>query len=223
MPVQLICQHHTSTEISLEIKKKDIVRCNLVIFSQSLVQKLPTVLEKLNYHKELIEDCKAGKQNAQFKLYRMYSKAMYNTCCRMLGNEMDAEDVLQLAFVKVFKNIGQYQYKATPGAWIKRIVVNGCLDFLKKRKIHFEEINDRLEVAEVKETEVNYDVSMVKQAVSNLAPGYKTVFNLYAFEGYDHKEIAEILNTTEANSKSQYSRAKQHIKRIITEKQNSIH
>jgi len=138
----------------------------------------------------------------------------------MLGNEMDAEDVLQMAFVKVFKNIRQYEYKATPGAWIKRIVVNSCLDFLKKRKIHFEEINDRIEVTEPQQKEVNYDVSLIKKAVSELAPGYKAVFNLYAFEGYDHKEIADILNTTEANSKSQYSRAKQHIKRIIIEKQN---
>ena len=139
----------------------------------------------------------------------------------MLGNEMDAEDVLQLAFVKVFKNMGQYEFKSTPGAWIKRIVVNGCLDFLKKRKIHFEEINDRLDIVEPRTIEINYDVSMVKQAVSELAPGYKAVFNLYAFEGYDHKEIAEILSTTEANSKSQYSRAKQHIKRIISESKNS--
>lgn len=139
----------------------------------------------------------------------------------MLGNEMDAEDVLQLSFVKIFKNIHQYQYKSTPGAWIKRIVVNGCLDFLKKRKIHFEEINDRLEVPEEMVLEPNYDVSMIKDAVAQLADGYKSVFNLYAFEGYDHKEIAEILNTSEANSKSQYSRAKQHIKRIISEKVKS--
>ena len=198
------------------------VRCNLTNFRQSLIQKLPTILEKLNYHKELIEECKSGNRSAQFKLYRMYSKAMFNTCCRMLGNEMDAEDALQLAFVKVFKNIHQYEFKSTPGAWIKRIVVNGCLDFIKKRKIHFEEINDRLEVTEEEVIEPNYDVSMIKDAVDALADGYRTVFNLYAFEGYDHKEIAIILNTSEANSKSQYSRAKQHIKRIIAEQSNSI-
>lgn len=139
----------------------------------------------------------------------------------MVGNEMDAEDVLQLAFVKVFKNIGQFEYKSTPGAWIKRIVVNGCLDFIKKRRIHFEEINDRLDVPQEEIKEPSYDVSMIKNAVSELADGYRTVFNLYAFEGYDHKEIAHILNTSEANSKSQYSRAKQHIKRIINEQSMS--
>jgi len=134
-----------------------------------------------------------------------------------MNNDMDAEDALQLAFIKVFKNIKQYEYKATPGAWIKRIVVNSCLDQLKKKKIHFEEINDRTEVIELEISEPNYTMDMVKRALNRLAPGYRSVFNLYAIEGYDHKEIAEILQTSEANSKSQYSRAKQHLKKFILE------
>ena len=108
---------------------------------------------------------------------------------------MDAEDALQMAFVNVFKNIKQYEYRSTPGAWIKRIVVNSCLDQLKKKKIHFEEINDRLEVYEEEAPEQKYTMDKLKLAISNLAPGYRAVFNLYAIEGYDHKEIAEILQT----------------------------
>lgn len=139
----------------------------------------------------------------------------------MLKNEMDAEDVLQMSFVKIFKNLNQYQYKSTPGAWIKRIIVNNCIDFLKKRKMYFEEITDRIDVTEKEEIdEPNYDVKVVKEAVNELADGYRAVFTLYAFEGYDHKEIAEIMGTSEANSKSQYSRAKQHVKRIIRSKYN---
>ena len=130
---------------------------------------------------------------------------------------MDAEDALQMAFVNVFKNIKQYEYRSTPGAWIKRIVVNSCLDQLKKKKIHFEEINDRLEVYEEEAPEQKYTMDKLKLAISNLAPGYRTVFNLYAIEGYDHKEIAEILQTSEANSKSQYSRAKQHLRKYMSE------
>ena len=135
----------------------------------------------------------------------------------MMNDDMEAEDAMQLAFIKIFKNIKQYEYKSTPGAWIKRIVVNSCLDQLKKRKMHFEEINDRTEVTEEVIPEPNYNINMIKQAMAKLAPGYRTVFNLYAIEGYDHKEIAGILETSEANSKSQYSRAKQHLKKIILE------
>ncbi len=130
---------------------------------------------------------------------------------------MDAEDAMQLAFVNVFKNIKQYEYRSTPGAWIKRIVVNSCLDQLKKKKMHFEEIDDRLEVYEEERQEPVYHMEKLKNAVSKLAPGYRTVFNLYAIEGYDHKEIAEILQTSEANSKSQYSRAKQHLRKYMLE------
>ena len=91
---------------------------------------------------------------------------------------MDAEDALQMAFVNVFKNIKQYEYRSTPGAWIKRIVVNSCLDQLKKKKIHFEEINDRLEVYEEEAPEQKYTMDKLKLAISNLAPGYRAVFNL---------------------------------------------
>jgi len=136
----------------------------------------------------------------------------------MLKNEMDAEDVLQMSFVKIFKNLKQYQYKSTPGAWIKRIIINNCIDFLKKRKMYFEEITDRIDVSKEEEEEPDYNVNIVKEAVNELALGYRAVFTLYAFEGYDHKEIAEIMGTSEANSKSQYSRAKQHVKRIIRTK-----
>jgi len=167
---------------------------------------------------ELIERCKAGERQAQYRLYRMYSDAMYNICVRMLKNEMDAEDVLQMSFVKIFKNLKQYQYKSTPGAWIKRITINNCIDFLKKRKMYFEEITDRIDVSKEEEEEPDYNVNIVKEAVNELAHGYRAVFTLYAFEGYDHKEIAEIMGTSEANSKSQYSRAKQHVKRIIKTK-----
>jgi len=167
---------------------------------------------------ELIERCIAGERQAQYRLYRMYSDAMYNICVRMLKNEMDAEDVLQTSFVKIFKNLNKYQYKSTPGAWIKRIIINNCIDFLKKRKMYFEEITDRIDVSEEEEEEPDYNVNIVKEAVNELAHGYRAVFTLYAFEGYDHKEIAEIMGTSEANSKSQYSRAKQHVKRIIKTK-----
>jgi RNA polymerase sigma-70 factor (ECF subfamily) len=135
----------------------------------------------------------------------------------MVNNRMDAEDVLQNAFIEVFKGIKSYQGKSTIGAWIKRIVINNNIDFLKKRRIYFEEIDDRLDVKE-EESEVttsNYDLSIVKHNIALLPDGYRVVLSLYLLEGYDHKEIGEILSITEATSKSQYSRAKKKLKKLI--------
>lgn len=130
---------------------------------------------------------------------------------------MDAEDVLQNAFIDVFRGLKSYNGKSTLGAWIKRIVVNSNIDFLKKRRLYFEEIDDRLEVnAEVESNQVPaYDVAMVKHNICLLPDGYRVVFSLYLLEGYDHKEIAQILGITEATSKSQYSRAKKKLKELI--------
>lgn len=142
---------------------------------------------------------------------------MYNICLRMVNNRMDAEDVLQNAFIEVFRGIKSYSGKSTIGAWIKRIVINNNIDFLKKRRIYFEEIDDRLEVIEEQDNTyaADYDLAVVKHNIGLLPDGYRVVFSLYLLEGYDHKEIAEILGVTEATSKSQYSRAKKKLKELI--------
>ena len=137
----------------------------------------------------------------------------------MLRNEMDAEDILQNSFVDVYSNLDIFNYQATPGAWIKRIVINNCINHLKKRRISFEEMSNVAEVAEEPHSSKDYriDINMIKSAMNLLSDGYRTVFSLYAIEGYDHAEIAEVLDISESTSKSQYHRAKIKIKEMLTQ------
>lgn len=180
---------------------------------------------KLDYastHRDIIEKCKKGNRQAQFELYRLYSKAMYNVCLRMLNVEVDAEDMLQDSFVDVFTKLHSFKYQSSVGAWIKRIVVNNCINHLKRKRLQFEELDNRLHNLKNEEKEdksIGLSVDSIDKALFQLPDGYRVVFSLYLLEGYDHKEIASILNISEATSKSQYSRAKRKIKDIIQSKQ----
>lgn len=168
---------------------------------------------------ELIEACKRDERPAQHRLYSQYADAMYNVCYRMTKNHEDAQDILQLAFIKVFKNIGQFKYDSTPGAWIKRIVINQCMDHFRKKKIHFVDI-EGYDIAEedlpTSET-AQWTVSKVKNVIESLSDGYRTVATLYLFEGYDHQEISQILGITVNTSKTQYHRAKKKILQVLKE------
>lgn len=162
-----------------------------------------------------------GDRQAQFELYRLYSKAMYNICLRMLRNDMDAEDLLQNSFVDIYGKINTFRFQSSIGAWIKRIVINNCINFLKKRRLEIVSLenqhDDRWEESEPTNSDLSLQVKDVKSAISQLPDGYRVVFNLYTLEGYDHKEIAEILDVSEATSKSQYSRAKKRLREMLRE------
>jgi len=148
---------------------------------------------------------------------------MYNVCLRMVKNEADAEDLLQNSFVDVFTKLGTFRYHSSVGAWIKRIVINNCINFLKRKRYFFEELDGRhteLRAPEAPSASTEgLNVEAVKAAMLELPDGYRIVFSLYLLEGYDHKEIAGILGVTEATSKSQYSRAKKKLREIIDSKQ----
>lgn len=170
-------------------------------------------------HRDLIERCREGRRDAQFELYRLYSRAMYNTALRMVQNPHDAEDILQSIFVEVFSKLDTFSYESSVGAWIKRITVNKCINFLKSRRLAFSELtqfNDRAEEP-APEPEPPYTVERINRAIGQLPGGYRVVFSLYAVEGYDHEEIAQVLGITEATSKSQYSRAKAKLREMLTE------
>ncbi len=162
-----------------------------------------------------------GDRQAQFELYRLYSKAMYNICLRMLRNEMDAEDLLQNSFVDIYGKINTFRFQSSIGAWIKRIVINNCINFLKKRRLDIVSLerqhDDRWDEPEPTNSNLSLKVKDVKSAISQLPDGYRVVFNLYTLEGYDHKEIAEILDVSEATSKSQYSRAKKRLREMLSQ------
>jgi len=146
---------------------------------------------------------------------------MLNTSFRIVNNLDEAEDVIQESFVKVFNNIDQYRGDASFGAWIKKIVVNGSLNVLRKKKIDFVEVENVGDLVEDEDyTYSDMTVDMVKKAVEKLSDGYKTVFSLYAFEGYDHQEIGQVLGVSESTSKSQYNRAKKKLQVILKDLYN---
>ncbi|HAN76994.1 MAG TPA: hypothetical protein DCQ31_04075 [Bacteroidales bacterium] len=169
-------------------------------------------------HKDVIEKCKQGNAKAQFELYKLYSKAMFNISIRMLNSTADAEDVLQEVFIDVFAHLPGFRYESSFGAWIKRITINRCINFMKRNK-GLLSFTDDLSTADRAETpaenEPLFSVEKIKAAVSLLPEGYKVIFNLYSFEGYDHAEIAQILDITESTSKSQYLRAKNKLREIL--------
>ena len=171
----------------------------------------------LDIHKNIIERSKQGDRRSQHELYKLYSRAMFNTCYRMMNHLEDAEDILQESFSDAFNKLNTFIYRSTFGAWLKRIIVNNCINELNRRKLDLvfcEELPIRVENTN---TELELSVSQVKNAMMQLPTGSRIIFSLYLLEGYDHREIAEILNTSESNSKSQYMRAKRRIKEILKE------
>lgn len=175
----------------------------------------------MNIHEELIQRCRAGDQEAHFKLYKLYSRAMYNVGYRITGNEEDAEDVLQEAFISAFRNLNSYRGDSSFGSWVKKIVINKAINLLKKRKWEVMPENEEFDVpaAEpVPEYLPELQVETVRKAIVQLPDGYRSVLSLYLLEGYDHQEIAEIMGITESTSKSQLNRAKSKLRALLTKK-----
>ncbi|MEH6304479.1 sigma-70 family RNA polymerase sigma factor [Olivibacter sp. CPCC 100613] len=167
-------------------------------------------------HEDLIADCKKGNRQAQFKLYKLYSKAMYNTALRIVIDADEAADVLQDAFIDAFKRLDSFRQESTFGLWMKQIVVNKSLSALRKRTVVFESIND-IDVAaeEIEESNNSLQIEQVKEAINQLADGYRVVLSLYLLEGYDHEEIAHILKISENTSRTQFLRAKRKLLEIL--------
>jgi len=171
-------------------------------------------------HQELIVSCKNGDQKAFKQLYGLYAKTMFNVALRILKNKSEAEDTIQEAFIKAYYRISQYDFQASFGAWLKRIVVNQALDFLRKEsKWEIGEFGENICTEETDSDweDIELKVDTVKQAILSLPTGFRTVASLYLFEGYEHKEIAEILSISENTSKSQFHRAKKKIRDFIKE------
>jgi RNA polymerase sigma-70 factor (ECF subfamily) len=172
----------------------------------------------LNLHQELIDGCKRGDQKSQFQIYKLYYKAMYNTSLRIVSDTMEAEDIMQEAFLSAFEKIGTYSGTVSFGSWLKKIVQNRSLDYLNKnRKMiygdieSFHEIEDtsgeELQLTEEPDTRLN----KVMEAIKRLPEVYRNIVSLYLLEGYDHEEISEILSIPSSTSRSQFSRARQKL------------
>ena len=170
-----------------------------------------------NIHQDLIDGCINGDQKAQFQIYKLYYKAMYNTSLRIVNDTMEAEDIMQESFLSAFEKIDTYSGTVSFGAWLKKIVINRSLDMLNKRKAIFEDIDTHVGIRDnssedsAQREELDVKIEEVKDAINRLPDGYRVILSLYLLEGYDHDEIAEILNINSSTSRSQLSRAKQKL------------
>ncbi|MBN1767456.1 MAG: RNA polymerase sigma factor [Prolixibacteraceae bacterium] len=168
---------------------------------------------------KIIADCKAGKKKAQASLYRYYAPKLFGVSLRYSHDRTEAEDILHEAFVRIFEKIGQYKGTGSFEGWMHRIVVNFALENHRKK--------NRLYVVEDISTYDNNENSTINhetlneqhllQLIQQLPPRYKMVFNLYAIDGYSHKEIAEMLNISEGASKSNLSRARRILQTKVYE------
>jgi len=167
---------------------------------------------------KLVAGCRKHNRTAQQLLYTTYSGKMYALCNRYIKNSMAAEDVLVTAFTKVFNKIDQFKNEGSFEGWIKRIVVNEALTWIRKNRSMYLETNLEKADREPGYTQLNdhLETEDLLRIVQQLPTGYQLVFNLYAIDGYSHKEIAEKLNISENTSKSQLSRARVYLQKLLT-------
>lgn len=158
-------------------------------------------------------------KNSLEKLFKSYARGMYNICIRMTGNKQDAEDILHDAFYTAFVNYDKLKKKESFGSWIRTIVVNHCVSFVRK-KIHFVDIE--LHEADTNDDDTTWmhslSMSDINAEIQQLPDGSRVVFNMFLLENYSHKQIAEMLDISESTSKSQYHRAKQLLRDKLTKK-----
>ncbi|MCC2548380.1 RNA polymerase sigma factor [Hymenobacter sp. BT175] len=166
----------------------------------------------------LVERCRLGDRRAQAEIYKRYAKAMFNASLRITGDYAEAEDVLQESFLSAFRELHSYKGDSSFGSWLKRIVINKSINCLRNRRLQLVSLADQHESIDFEDHAPDGDsedhawrADVVRRCVQDLPDGYRVVLSLYLLEGYDHAEIASILNITESTSKSQYSRARKKL------------
>lgn len=170
---------------------------------------------------EILDGCIKNNRAMQKVLYDKYASKFYALCLRYVHDKAEADDILQEGFLKIFTNIHQFSREHSVEAWMRRIIVNTALTHYKKNVKHYYQ----KEIDEVKEIDIeSYNVEEAEftqeellKIIQNIAEGYRVVFNLYAIEGYKHKEIADMLGIDEATSKSQFHRARKIIQERLIE------
>lgn len=172
---------------------------------------------------ELIDKCLQGDQRAQKALFDKFSGKMMAVCYRYAGDYESAEDILQDGFVKVFKHLHAFKREGSFEGWIRRTMVNTSLDHLRKsNKMKIDaDISEAEYLAGDDEKSVSkLRVEEMMKLIEEMPPGYRTVFNMFAIEGYSHQEIAEELGVTESTSKTQFRKARTYLMNIIVEREN---
>ena len=166
----------------------------------------------------LVKACLRGDQGSQQSLYEQYKRQMFRICLRYASSREDAEDYLQDAFIRVFRDLGQFRMEGPLGAWIRKVVINTILQQLRKRKPDFSDagISD-LEHLSATEEDIpgNLDAQILTKYIQGLPDGYRTVFNMYVIEGFTHQEIGDMLGISSGTSKSQLSKARAMLRNRI--------
>jgi RNA polymerase sigma factor (sigma-70 family) len=169
----------------------------------------------------ILKGCLQNEATAQKELYKRYSPKMLSVCYRFAHNREDAEDMLQEGFIKVFSQMHTFENRGAFEGWIRRIIVHTCINILKKNK----KFNESVDIIHATSLQVHEDsvpsiiqAKQVVECIRMLPLGYRTVLNLYAIEGYSHREIANMLDIEESTSRSQYTRAKGMLEDILLRK-----
>lgn len=174
-------------------------------------------------HFNLVASCKQGNKAAHFELYKLYSKAMYNVAFRIVNDTDEANDVLQEAFLDAFGRIKDFRQETTFGAWIKQIVIHRSINFLRKRKAEFVDLDetDTDHLADEEETdyeETELKIDRIKEAMKLLPEASRIIFSLFLLEGYDHEEIGQVLGISVNSSRIQFLRSKRKLIEILKQK-----
>lgn len=175
----------------------------------------------IDQHYGLVLECKQGSRKAQYELYKLYSKAMFNVALRVLNDMDEAADVLQEAFIDAYNRIADFRQETTFGLWMKQIVINKSISQLRKRRLNMlsiedhdcEDLADEMDDSDAEELKLQ--VQKVHEAIHQLPDGYRVVLSLYLLEGYDHEEISHILKISENTSRTQFMRARKKLVEIL--------
>ncbi len=187
-------------------------RCNFIRMTSKPLYK--------NVHQDLIDACKIKDRDAQMQVYRLYYRAMHNTAYRIVNDAHTAEDIMQEAFLKAFSKIDSYNNTSSFGAWLKRIVINESINELRRRKPEYS--MDVIETGQAEHEKEdgewkNLTVRKIRAGIEKLNDRYRAVLNLILVEGYDHREVAEILDVSYNNTRVLYTRARQKLREILKE------
>ncbi|MDB5141310.1 MAG: sigma-70 family polymerase sigma factor [Mucilaginibacter sp.] len=169
---------------------------------------------------DLIEKCKAGERKAQESLYKQLASKMLGVCMRYATDRMEAEDMLQNGFIRVFQKLADFRGDGSFEGWVRRIMVHGSIEYYRKHHKMLQVVDVESEGIEQSVNPVavaNLDAKDLMILIQRLSPGYRMVFNLYAIEGYSHREIGDIMGISEGASKSQLSRARTILKEQIAQ------
>lgn len=180
-------------------------------------------LSALTDEKSLIEGCLKGYESYQFELYKRYAGKMMVVCKRYAGSKQEAEDFLQEAFIRIYDKLHTYQFSGSLEGWIRRVVVHTALNKIRSRK-RYDDLSEDLPIVDDNAVDAVADLGEkdLMLMIAALPDGYRTVFNMYAIDGYDHAEIAEALGISEGTSRSQLAKARASLRLALEQQKKKL-